>query len=85
LTADYRGLYGISDSIEGLDPGTMTMVVAVDQLCYWMVGKDGWVYWCLVEKLPQKLYFPNIPKYTDAEAVRYAEERCEKILLSDTA
>ena len=85
MTAEYRGLYGISDPIEGLDPGTITMVVGVDELCYWMVGKHGRIYWCLVERLATQLHFPNIPKYTDAEAIAYAEERLNKILLSDTA
>jgi FAD dependent monooxygenase len=61
------------------------MVVGVDELCYWMVGKHGRIYWCLVERLATKLHFPNLPKYTDAEAIAYAEERLNKILLSDTA
>lgn len=84
LTAEYRGLYGISNPIDGLVPGTMTFVVGVNDLCYWMVGKRGRVYWCLVEKLPEKLRFPNIPKYTDSEAIEYAEERAQKVLISDS-
>lgn len=84
LSAEYRGLYGISGPVEGLgETGTMSLVLDVDRLFYCATGKDGRLYYGLVEKLPGKLTFPDVRKYTDAEAVAYAEERLEKVLVSD--
>ncbi|KAE9368350.1 FAD/NAD(P)-binding domain-containing protein [Stipitochalara longipes BDJ] len=85
LAAEYRGLYGISTPIDGLNPATLTFVVSQDECCYWMVGKDGTVVWALVEKLDKLYRPPNIPRYGKEEAQAFAERRLEMILLSDTA
>lgn len=77
-------MYGFSSEVPGIDPGTMTFVIGKDQLCYWMTGKDGRIYWCLVEKLDAQVHAPNIPRYSDKDALDYAEARLDKTLLSDT-
>lgn len=84
LTAEFRGLYGISETIEGVPHSHFTIVVGVGQVCYYLAGENGHIYWVLAEKLPQKLHFPHVPKYTDIDAIAYAEARLEKPLLSDT-
>jgi len=84
LTAEYRGLYGIATPIDSLPPGNLTLVVLQDECCYWMVDKNGYVFW-VVEKLDKLYRFPNVPKYSEEEGHKFARSHLEKVLLSDTA
>ena len=77
LTAEYRGLYGISTPVEGIDTGNMTIVSTKDLVCYWVCGKGGRINWCLVEKMEQKRP-PDVPKYSDQEAQEYARKYLDK-------
>lgn len=60
------------------------MEVDVGQVFYWVVRKHGGPAWCLVERLPEKLVYPNIPKHTDEEAVAFAEARLDKVIVAGT-
>jgi len=68
--------------MEGVEHSQLTIVLDVGQCCNWMAGENGHFYWCLMEKLPQKLHFPYIPKYADADAIAYSEARLDKPVLS---
>jgi hypothetical protein len=84
LTAEYRGIYALSDPVKGLESGTFQIVTGQDQTCYWMVNKDGSVMWCLIEKMDKKYTYPNIPRFTEEDARALAEANLDKILVSDT-
>ena len=84
LTAEYRGLYGISTPIKGINTGSMTIVSTKDLVCYWICGKGGRINWCLVQKMAERRP-PNVPKYSEQEAQEYARKHLDKPLVTDTA
>lgn len=85
LTAEYKGLYGISDPVDGFEVrGSFDVVVARDHCCYWMVNKDGTIMWGLVQKLDKEYTLPNLPRYSDEEARAFAESKLDMVLVSDT-
>jgi hypothetical protein len=61
------------------------MVMDKDIVCYWATMKNDKLGWCLVEKMDGQKRPPNIPRYTDKDAMEYAERYLDKPLLSDTA
>jgi hypothetical protein len=71
--------------VEGLETGNIQIVAGRDEVCYWMVMKDGCVMWALVEKLDKEYHLPDIPRYTEEDARVFAESKPDKILVSDTA
>ena len=83
LTAKWRGLYGISGPVKGLETGNVQVVASRDEACYWFVLKDGNVIWSLIEKLDKKYHLPNIPRYADEDKRLFAESKLDKILVSD--
>jgi hypothetical protein len=69
----------------GLETGNIQVATGRDEVCYWMVMKDGCVMWAFVEKLDKEYHLPNIPRYTDEDMRIFAESKLEKILVSDRA
>jgi hypothetical protein len=63
----------------------MTILSSKDLVCYWVCGKGGRIFWCLVEKMDQEFQPPDVPKYGDKEAQEYAIEHLDKQLVSGTA
>lgn len=85
LTANWKGMYGISGPVKGLETGCVQVVLDRDEACYWFVLKSGSVMWCWVEKLDKEYHLPNIPRYTDEDARIYGESKLDKVLVSDKA
>lgn len=44
------------------------------------VGKDGIAYWFHFRKLPQRYASPNIPRFTDQDAIDSAEKELDSVI-----
>jgi len=71
--------------VQGLDTGVVQVSLNRDEAFYWFVLKDGSVMWCMVEKLDKEYRLPNIPRYTDEDARKWAESKLDRVLVSDGA
>lgn len=74
LTAEFRCIFGISSGIKGLEVGEQVNAL-FDGLTFITIhGKDGRVYWFVIQKLDRKYTYPNCPRYTKHDTSVTAEE-----------
>lgn len=67
-TCDYGVISGISDSSQGIEPGSRTSVFRKHQSYLINSGLDGRIYWFYFFKLAQRsVYGDAIPKFTTEE------------------
>ncbi|KAL2824224.1 hypothetical protein BDW59DRAFT_147668 [Aspergillus cavernicola] len=74
LTAEYKCLFGISNPVAGLTPGSydVTHAQAVSTLV--ITGKGGKIYWFLFGRMPQVHTNHDIPRFTPMDAEAFAVE-----------
>lgn len=80
LFCDYTCLFGISNPTEGLKVGHIHIVYGSGSSFLLAVGKDGIVYWFHFRKLPQRYASPNIPRFTEQDALDSAEKELDSVV-----
>lgn len=73
MSAEYKCMYGVSPATEGFSPGTFNSNVGRDMSFLWTVHKDGRVFWAVFQKLDKKYHMPNIPRFTEKDALALGE------------
>src|ERR1700712_3022746 len=64
----------MSKAVGLLPAGTVNAVYRSGSSLGVVTGKDGATYWFLFERLPQRVHVPNIPRYTESDAINTAEK-----------
>jgi FAD dependent monooxygenase len=87
MFAEYNCLFGTSKPTKGLDKP--------EHFCRWNIvtgrdlsflhanDKSGRVFWFILEKMKDRHQVPDIPRYTDEDAVELAR-RCKDVMMNDT-
>ncbi|KAI4724917.1 FAD/NAD(P)-binding domain-containing protein [Aureobasidium sp. EXF-10728] len=88
LESQYQCLYGIASSSSGLAPGEIDVGYNKKRSTMAIVGKNDRTYYFVFEKMDKTYKHPNIPRYTEADKVEYAERHgdlkvTDKVLLRD--
>lgn len=73
LFCEYSCLFGISDPVKGLDIAHLNIVYRSGDSFLFAPGKGGTVYWFYFQKLPERYKAPNIPRFTEQDAIDSAE------------
>ncbi|KIA75510.1 hypothetical protein HK57_00009 [Aspergillus ustus] len=73
MTAEYQCLFGISTPIAGIEPGMSDDTLARDVSAVVASGKDGRIFWFLFRRMPRVYQTPEIPRFTTADAVSFAQ------------
>jgi 2-polyprenyl-6-methoxyphenol hydroxylase-like FAD-dependent oxidoreductase len=63
LSAEYNCVFGIAEGVENLIPGELHRCWSKNTSNLTIVGKDGRVYFFLFDKLADRMYGDQIPKY----------------------
>ncbi|PVH96077.1 FAD/NAD(P)-binding domain-containing protein [Periconia macrospinosa] len=74
LFAEYKCLFGISASIDGMEVGENYKTFAKDVSTLSYIGMIGRVFWFVFVKMDKVYYTPNIPRFTTADADALVEE-----------
>jgi FAD dependent monooxygenase len=74
LTAEFRCIFGISSAIKGLSVGEQVNALFDGLTIVTIHGKNGRVYWFVIQKLDKKYTYPNCPRYTKNDTSVAAEE-----------
>lgn len=74
LTAEFRCIFGISSAIKGLNVGEQVNALYDGLTIVTIHGKNGRVYWFVIQKLDKKYTYPNCPRYTKHDTSVAAEE-----------
>ncbi|CDM28240.1 hypothetical protein DTO013E5_3852 [Penicillium roqueforti] len=74
LTAEFRCIFGISSPIQGLIIGEQVNALFDGLTIITIHGKNGRVYWFVIQKLDQKYTYPNCPRYMTGDIEIAAEE-----------
>lgn len=82
MKAEYRCLYGVSKPTEGFKHGVFAQVLGEDLSFLHSLDKSGRVFWAVFEKMDKTYRVPNIPMYTDEDALAMAH-RCLSVLVTD--
>ncbi|KAL4942711.1 hypothetical protein BDV06DRAFT_221901 [Aspergillus oleicola] len=77
ITAEYQCLFGISTPIAGLDPGMTDDTFAKNVSTVVASGKDGRIFWFLFQRMPQVYQGHEIPRFTAADAITFAEQHLD--------
>lgn len=72
LSAEYRCLFGISDPVSGLEPGSYDVTHSRDVSTLVITGKGGKVYWFVFARLARVYRGPDIPRLTPQDAEQFA-------------
>ncbi|KAI9650267.1 hypothetical protein NHQ30_000280 [Ciborinia camelliae] len=71
---DYSCIFGISNPVEGLEPGNLHSVFREKNSYLINGGPEGRVYWFYFFKNPQTLYGSDIPRYTKEDEAKVLKE-----------
>ncbi|EXJ64468.1 hypothetical protein A1O7_00804 [Cladophialophora yegresii CBS 114405] len=86
MSSEYKCMYGVSKSTSGLDrpedAGIFNQVLGHDLSFLHSNDKSGRIFWFIFEKLDTKHQFPNIPTFTDDDAVALAH-RSSSVQMND--
>ncbi|PQE09701.1 FAD binding domain-containing protein [Rutstroemia sp. NJR-2017a BBW] len=74
VRCDYSCIFGISNPIEGLEPGNLHSVFREKTSYLINGGPKGRVYWFFFFKHPQTLHGSDIPRYTKEEEAKMFED-----------
>ena len=76
-------LFGISESIKGIDPDLFSPHMYRDY-AYLTVGGPGRVYWFLFENLPKTVYYADeVPRYTKEDQKEMIEKHWSDKVVDD--
>ncbi|KAJ5968221.1 hypothetical protein N7501_004469 [Penicillium viridicatum] len=74
LTVEFRCIFGISSPIKELVPGEQVNALFDGFTIITIHGKNGRVYWLVIQKLDKKYTYPNCPRYMTSDIEIAAEE-----------
>ncbi|KAJ5332659.1 FAD/NAD(P)-binding domain-containing protein [Penicillium brevicompactum] len=74
LTAEFRCIFGISSPIKGLNAGEQVNSILNGVTIVTIHGKNGRLYWFVIQKLDQKYTYPHFPRYTKDDTRVAAEQ-----------
>ncbi|CAO3660846.1 unnamed protein product [Umbelopsis ramanniana] len=80
LTCEYACVFGISYNVTEIQPGHNNIVYRHGSSFLILSGKDGTIYWFYFEKLDKKYTVPNIPRFTDEDAVKTCEKQLDAVI-----
>ncbi|EYE93395.1 FAD-dependent oxidoreductase [Aspergillus ruber CBS 135680] len=73
LVTEYAAVLGISVGNTGIERGEQIFRFIDGSVIFLFGGKDGSVGWLLVQKLDKKYVWPDRPRFTQDDAVRFCE------------
>lgn len=77
MTAEYRCLFGMSSSIPGYEPKCSDDTIAKDVSTMVATSKGGKIFWFLFGRLDRVYQHEEIPRFDQAETVKFAEEHAD--------
>jgi FAD dependent monooxygenase len=80
LTCEYACVFGISYNVMTIQPGHNNTVYRHGSSFLILSGKNGTVYWFYFEKLDKKYAVPNIPRYTEEDAIKTCETQLDTVI-----
>jgi 2-polyprenyl-6-methoxyphenol hydroxylase-like FAD-dependent oxidoreductase len=83
MSAEYRCLFGIASPVQGLDAGDFDIDYDMDRSSLVIVGEAGRTYYFIFQKLNKVYRMGNIPHYTKAEAVGFAQQHADMKIRPD--
>ncbi|CAI7598820.1 unnamed protein product [Penicillium palitans] len=83
LTVEFRCMFGISSAIKELIPGEQVNALFDGLTIITIHGKNGRVYWFVVQKLDKTYTYPNCPRYMASDIEIAAEELRSTVFFKD--
>ncbi|KAI8580987.1 hypothetical protein K450DRAFT_270474 [Umbelopsis ramanniana AG] len=83
LFCEYSCLFGISDKVQGIHEGRTNVIYRSGTSFLSAVGKGGTIYWFFFEKLPEVYKAPNIPRFSEQDAIDSAEKQADSLFTED--
>lgn len=70
MTVEYTCLFGISSAIPGLEISEQVNGIFDHLSVLTIHGRYGRVFWFVIQKLDRKYVYPDVPRFTDKDAVQ---------------
>ncbi|KAJ5385123.1 hypothetical protein N7517_003034 [Penicillium concentricum] len=83
LKVEYKCVFGISKSIPGLETGEHINRYGDKFSVITFHGKDGRVFWFIIQKLDQAHFYPNVPRYSPEDAANLCGKLADVPILGD--
>ena len=83
MAVEYRCLFGISSHIRGLEAGNQINAFFDHATIVTIHGKNGRLYWFLIEKLARRYVYPDVPRFTEKDMASVASQYRERQLYQD--
>ncbi|CZR68336.1 related to hydroxylase [Phialocephala subalpina] len=80
LSTEYQCLFGISSPVPGLKAGQAHRTYNKDWSFLVILGKEGRCFWFIFEKLKQRYYAPNIPRYSTTDEENFVKPYMKRYL-----
>ncbi|KAL4796260.1 FAD/NAD(P)-binding domain-containing protein [Aspergillus venezuelensis] len=73
ISTEYFCVFGISPPVKGLNPGEQVAANGDGAVVFTVHGKNGRIYWFLIEKLDRQYIYPDNPRFGPEDAASCAE------------
>jgi 2-polyprenyl-6-methoxyphenol hydroxylase-like FAD-dependent oxidoreductase len=73
MTAEYKCLFGIATETKNMPPGYVDITYGKDNSSLCITGKEGRFYFFIFEIMDKVYHYPDIPRYSAADAEAFAE------------
>ena len=73
MAAEYSCTFGISSPVPGIKTGDQIVSLNDGFAIMTLNGAEGIIFWFLIQKLDKKYFYPNVPRFTQADAVASCE------------
>ncbi|CAI7619657.1 unnamed protein product [Penicillium palitans] len=83
LKVEYACVFGISKPIHGLETGEHINRYGDQFSVITFHGKDGRVFWFIIQKLDQPYVYPNVPRYSPNDAAHLCSKLSHVSILGD--
>jgi 2-polyprenyl-6-methoxyphenol hydroxylase-like FAD-dependent oxidoreductase len=83
MSAEYQCLFGIASPVQALDVGDFDIGYDMDRSSLVIVGQTGRTYYFVFQKLDKVYRMGNIPLYTKAEAIEFAQRHADMKIRPD--
>ena len=83
LTVEYTCVFGISNPISGLETGEHINRYGDKFSVITFHGKDGRVFWFIIQKLDETYVYPNAPRYSPEHAAHLCGKLADVSILGD--
>ncbi|KAF7595226.1 hypothetical protein BBP40_006972 [Aspergillus hancockii] len=74
MFADYSCTFGISAHVKGITVGEVIWAGHDRRAIIAIPSKDGGIFWFLIAKLEERCQYPNVPRYSHADAIKVTPE-----------